>query len=523
VTLSRCTALFVLVAIPAALSGQTVSGARRLSLEEALQLARPASEPVGLAEAALRRARGEVFQARSELFPQLTGSASYSRLIKSQFEGFAGSDTAGSDRPTSCERFFADATQPIGARVDSLEKAVECVSSVNPFGNLGRLPFGRANTYNLGLALSQTIFAGGRVRGQIKAANAGRRSAEIGLGAAEAELTLAVVETYFDAVLADELAAIAATALEQADSTLKRTQLQRAVGTAPEFDLLRARVTRDNQRSAVIQRVSDRDLAYLRLKQLLDLPASLPLALTTTLGDSALSGSPTLAALVAALPDTSASHRAPVRQAAEAVQAQEGRLTATRASRLPAMQVTSAYGRVAYPGSGLPSWSQFLTNWSVALGVTMPLFTGGRLKGDRLIATANLEEARLRHRQTAELAELDAQSAGRRLQTAMEDLRASEGTAEQAERAYQIAEVRYAEGLSTQTELLDARLALAVARGNRALASRDAQVARVRMALLKELPLTSAGSLAAQSGSARPATRQQTAGQTQIPNGTGLP
>jgi outer membrane protein TolC len=178
---------------------------------------------------------------------------------------------------------------------------------------------------------------------------------------------------------------------------------------------------------------------------------------------------------------------------------------------------------VAYPGSGLPSWGQFLTNWSVALGVTMPLFTGGRLKGDRLIASANLDEARLRYRQTAELAELDAQSAGRRLMTAQEDLRASEGTAAQAERAYQIAEVRYTEGISTQTELLDARLALAVARGNRALASRDAQVARVRMALLKELPLTNPASLATQQSGSRGATRQQTTTQTPASNGTGFP
>ena len=93
------------------------------------------------------------------------------------------------------------------------------------------------------------------------------RTAEIGLTAAEAELTLSVVETYFDAALADQLLAIARTAVDQADSTLKHTQLQRAVGTAPEFELLRARVTRDNQRALAIQREADRDVAHLRLRQ----------------------------------------------------------------------------------------------------------------------------------------------------------------------------------------------------------------------------------------------------------------
>ncbi|HJR17092.1 MAG TPA: TolC family protein, partial [Gemmatimonadales bacterium] len=225
------------------LAAQSPAPVRRLTLEDALQLARPASEPVGLARAAVSRARGEQYQARSELFPQLSGSASYSRLIKSQFEGFATDDNGGPARPTSCARFFPDPSLPIAARVDSLEKSLECVASLDPFGDLGSLPFGRANTYNLGLSLSQTLFAGGRVRGQMRAADAGRRSAEIGLTSADANLTLSVVETYFDAVLADQLATIARSALDQADSTLRQTELRRQVGTAPEFDLLRARVT----------------------------------------------------------------------------------------------------------------------------------------------------------------------------------------------------------------------------------------------------------------------------------------
>jgi outer membrane protein TolC len=55
--------------------------------------------------------------------------------------------------------------------------------------------------------------------------------------------------------------------------------------------------------------------------------------------------------------------------------------------------------------------------------------------------------------------------------------------------AYQIAEIRYREGISTQTELSDSRLQLQDAQANRAQAARDLQVARVRLVLLKDLPL----------------------------------
>lgn len=501
--------------------GQAQGGPRVLTLEEALQIARPGSEVVGLARSAVNRAHGEQLKARSELFPQLTGSASYSRLIKSQFSSLAKTDTSASATPTSCNKFLADPSLPIGARVDSLEKSLACVSSINPFGNLGSLPFGRANTYNLGLSLSQTLFSGGRVSGQIQAANAGRRSAELGLTQSEAQLTLDVVQAYFDAALGDQLSGIALTALEQADSTLRETELRRSLGTVPEFDLLRSRVTRDNQRATAIQRASDRDLAYLRLKQLLDIPGATQLRLTTVPDDSAMASVPTLGALLASEGDTASEQRAPVKQAALAIAAQEGLLKAAKSQNLPAVALTSAYGRVAYPGSGLPSWSQFLTNWSVAVGLTVPLFTGGRITGDKLVARANLEDARLRFRQSSEFAQLDARSSLQELSSAREILRASEGTAAQAVRAYEIAEIRYREGISTHTELLEARLALEQARANRAQAARDALVARVRMALIARLPLAGAGTSATSSSAATRRPAQQT--QASTTSGFGIP
>jgi outer membrane protein TolC len=233
--MTRRLSLLLLLAplMTAAAQSPRVTPARPLTLEEALTLARPASEPVGFARAAVTRARGEQYRARSELFPQLTGSASYSRLIKSQFESLTPEDPVGEPRPTFCERFAPDPTRPIDERIEALEQSLECVAAFDPFGDLGDLPFGRANTYNMGLSLSQTLFSGGRVQGQIRAAAAGRRSAEIGLDAAEAELTYTVVQGYLDAALADQLAAIARTTLNQADSTLRQTELRRSVGSAP--------------------------------------------------------------------------------------------------------------------------------------------------------------------------------------------------------------------------------------------------------------------------------------------------
>ena len=59
-------------------------------------------------------------------------------------------------------------------------------------------------------------------------------------------------------------------------------------------------------------------------------------------------------------------------------------------------------------------------------------------------------------------------------------------------RAYQSAELRYREGISTQLELSDSRLLLQQARVNRAQAARNFEVARMKVALLPDLPISTA-------------------------------
>ena len=106
-----------------------------------------------------------------------------------------------------------------------------------------------------------------------------------------------------------------------------------------------------------------------------------------------------------------------------------------------------------------------------------------------MVAEAAVREAEARYEQVREAASLDAQHAHALLAQAQAAFSASQGTSQQAARAYNIAEVRYREGLSTQVELNDSRLLLQQASANAALAVRNIQVARMRVALLRDLPL----------------------------------
>jgi outer membrane protein TolC len=498
---------------------QTPAGAIRLSLADALRLAEESSEQVGIAGAVVQRARGQERQAKSEYFPQIFASAGYTRTLATEFSSFSGGGTSDTIRTPTCGTFIPNPSLPLQERVDSLEKAVDCAANANPFAAFSDLPFGRENQVNLGLSLSQTVFSGGRVQAQNRIADAARETAEIGFRSARAQLALDVTQAYYDAQLTDRLLAIARASLDQAETTLTQVRLAEEVGNQPEFELLRAQVTRDTQQPVVIQRTADRDLAHMRLKQLLDLALDAPLELTTDLDRDAMETVvPVVARALDLELDTTVDARAPVRQAAKAVDVQQDLVRVARAQRLPSLQVSSQYGRVAYPSDGFPGWNDFRTNWTVSASASVPLFTGGRIRGDEMVAEANLREARERLDMTRELAALDNRNAVERLRAAEATWRASAGTVQQAVKAYSIAEIRFQEGISTQLELNDSRLVMQQARANRVLASRDLQVARVRVALLPYLPLGStSGSSAGQAPdvTTQQQTQQQAAPRTQ--------
>ena len=472
------TLALLLLFVPLTLSAQrpaSSQAATSLSLVEALRLAEQKSEAVAIAAAGVMRAGGQQRQANSQLLPQLNGSVAYQRAIKSQFQEI-------SNR-------FSGPPDTSGTGGGGLEDS--------PLAQI----FAAPTTAIFTLSASQNLYTAGKVSAARSGANAARSTAEIALISARAQSSLEAAQAYFDAVASDQLLAIADSSLALVQRTLSATQIARVVGSMSEFDLLRARVARDNQRPLVIQARGARTTAYLRLKQLLDLPLNAPLALSTPIRDDSavvaeISGPLRLADERTVTPDTSVSSRATVRQGEAQVTAQEQALRAARLARLPSLQLSTTYQRFAYPAEGtfLPgALDLYFPNWTVSLGLSVPLFTGGRLSGDRMIAQANLTQAQQQLQQAREAASLDALLAITALEQAQASYLASVGTDSQAEQAYRIAEVRFNEGISTTIELTEVRVQLEQARLQRVTAARDLEVAKLRLALLKDLPLSATG------------------------------
>ena len=446
----------LLMAAPAA--AQSSQPPLVLTLEDALKRAEANSESMTIAGAGAARAQADLKRTNSQRYPQINFSGGYDRTLASEFSGVFGGDSGSGSGSGDVD--FSD------------------------------LPFGQANAYRFSLSGSQLIYSGGRVGKQRDQADLGIRTADLNVEATRALVQFDVTRAFYDVALSERLLVIAQSGYNQADAAFQQTKLSYDAGRLPEFETLRAQVQRDNQRPVVIRARANRDNAMLRLRQLLELPADVPVQLAVDLEAAELSAPAAFAdALAAVQADATLASKTSLAQAELSVRFQQLGIEIVRTAKRPTVNFVSTYGVTNYPKEIYPDFSRFRNNWTLGAQVTMPGFAGFRIPAEEASAKAGLTEAEARLKQAREMAALQRSTALQDLESARAAWEATAGTITQATRAYEIAELRFREGLSTQLELSDSRLALQSAQANRAQAARDLQLARVRVALLPDLPI----------------------------------
>jgi outer membrane protein len=424
-----------------------------LTLPDALRRAEPASEQVNIFRGGVNRARAEKTVAWSSLLPQVTLTPNYTRVVETPFRQFFesnGGGGLGGDNP-----FTATSNWQVG-------------------GQLGWTPIDFA------------------AYAEVRAASRGIDAARLQLSQQQAFTILTVAAAYYNAILADQLLDIRVSTLEQAERTYKEIQLGYEVGTQSEFDALRARVARDNQVPVVTQARADRAITFTQLKQLLDIPIERNLDLVTPLDEGAIPVVPDTLQEQLGIADTTIDGRNVVQQAEAGVEQARAFHDAAGRQWLPTVGGFLNYNKAGFATDFWPNSGAWFDDFNVGFGLTWPIFTGGRILGQRRAAQADLDIAEETLELTREQAALDNVSVTSRLSEAEDNAEATQSVVQQAERAYEIAELRFREGLSTQTELQDVRIQLEAARANRASAYRDLQVARLRLALLPYLPIGTA-------------------------------
>lgn len=420
--------LALLAAAP--LAAQTPRDTVPLTLQEAVTRALATSEEVQTARAQRSLADAQIMQARSGAFPQISGGVVYNRTLASIFDNIQ-----------------------LGPPPDPGEEP-----EPNPFA---ALPFGRANTWNASLQIAQPLYTGGRVGTALGIARNVRAAADLQIEEAEAEVALQVRSAYFQVILAERMVGIAREAFTLADQTLRQVELFRQQGTASEFDVLRARVERDNLEPGIVEAQNARRLAELNLKRLVHLPAEQAVVTATPL--EPVVADVDRAALAAAL-----DRRPALRALSEQVQAREGAVRIARAERMPSVAAAGNFAYQAFPDGIAPFDTDWRRDWSLSVQASIPIFNGFRTRGQVDQARAELRIAELQAAQVQQGLELELEAALGEFDAARAQIEARRATVVQAQRTLELAELRFRSGLATQLDISNARLLLQQARVNEA-------------------------------------------------------
>jgi outer membrane protein len=422
-----------------------------LSLEAAVARAVALAEEVETTRVQRTSAEAQIQQVRAGVLPQLSASVGYTRTLAS---------------------IFQDIRFPMPD--DDGE---------NPFA---ALPFGQPNTWNATLQVSQILYAAGRIRTALAIAENVREAAGLEIAEAEADIALQVRRAYFQLGLADEFVTIAREAYDLADAQLKQVELFRQQGTVSDFEVLRARVERDNLEPPIVEARNARRLAELELKRLVNIPAAQPIVVTTRL-------EPVVEGVDREALQDALARRAGLRALDQVIAAREGAVRIAQAAKKPSVDLRGLFSFQAFPSAPAPPIRDWRRDWSVSVNLSLPILDGGRTAGETLQAETELRQARLQRAQLHEALELELEAALAEFEAARAQIQARRATVEQARRATELAELRFRTGLATQLETSDARLLLRQAQLNetQALSAYLTTLARLERAGGGEVPLVS--------------------------------
>ena len=311
------------------------------------------------------------------------------------------------------------------------------------------------NTHSNTLTASMPIYTGGKLSGTIKQAKAGYLISEQGLQKAYNDMRTTVTNGYFDMLQADNMQKLGRESVERLADHLKNVEAQYEVGVVAKVDVLRSQVELANAKQSLIKAENAYQIAEANLNKIVGLPMDTQLKL-----DNILVYAPYENDMQYCL-DYAAMHRPELEQAKQNVEAAKGALRVAISGHMPQIAASASQN---WNDSNWPGDEN--GNWGVGVQVTMNIFDSGVTTSKIHGAEADLAKAHETYRDTVDAVNLDVRSNYLNLREAEKRIDTTKLAVSQAEEDYRIAQLRYMNGVGTNTDVLDAQVALTDAKTN---------------------------------------------------------
>jgi outer membrane protein TolC len=304
------------------------------------------------------------------------------------------------------------------------------------------------------VSLTQSVFDG-RLRAEYRAQKNAEQASILNIKDSRDVVVLAVGTAYLQVIASAARVETAKAQLASAQELDQQTANQVKSEVSPEIDSLRARVERQSAEQRLTNALNQLEKDKLTLGRITGLAMDQNFVLTDSLAYHPLSGVTNESAT-----DEALRSRSDLRSSEASVEAAELTLRAQRAERLPVVSVSADYG-----GGGV-NVGNFNQLYTVSGNVSVPIYTGGRIRADIEQAREDLA------RKQAEYEDLKGRIAYD-VHVAWLDLNASDSGVKVAERNKALAEQalaqsrdRYANGVTNFLEIVQAQEAVAVSGDN---------------------------------------------------------
>lgn len=440
----------VVIGVGGMLLGTALAAAQErlaMDLQKSVELALRQNQRLAVARERVWEAAAKVGEARTGFFPQLRGSANYSRL-----------DVA----PFMPGRIF-----------EGISKSFPQIPGMPTQTFPKRIPVGRDEIVGLGVSLQQPLFTGGRLYKGYQMAEEGLRIAEESLKKEEGELVFEVKQAYWRAVKAAKMVEVAHQGVQRMEAYVQDLQNMYDVGMLTKNDLLKAKVQLSNVHLMEVQAQHGRRLAMGTLCTLLGLPV-----------DTELDFTEQLELVTPVEVDPEQAREVALRQRPEVQMMEHNRKLGEKAVQmasagwLPTVAVVLDYG---YKRPDREYNPDFYATWTATIAAQMNLFDWGATRYKKEQAERQLRQVEASMKALQDGIALEVTQAVLALNEAKQSLALAEENVAQAEENYKVTLDKFREGMVTNTEVLDANSLLVKARTDHVSALADYQVALARL------------------------------------------
>jgi outer membrane protein len=397
------------------------------------------------------------------------GLAASHRLAEAMARGDAAQAAAAQNRAAALPQIAAQAGYTRTNHVDAFALAV-------PNGPLQVIYPDVPDNYRTRLDLQWPIYTGGRVEALERAARREASAAAQDVDTARADLRLEITRAYWALVTATESQRVVDESVRRVDAQLADVRHQLDAGLIPPNDVLTVEAQASHQRMLSVQAHSLRDVAESQLAYLIGAEPGTPIVAASAL-DAVPLPVPALDVLTAI-----ARRQRPERAALDTRAAAAGdRTRAAQAERRPTIAIGGGADYARPNPRIFPRQDAWASSWDASVNVSWPIFDGGRARAGVAAAAAGRQAALARLADFDAALSFDLQQRASEVASSRAAIAAAEDGVRAAAEAHRVVSDRFAAGVATSTDVLNAQVALLQAALDRTQALAAAKLADARL------------------------------------------